>query len=399
MHRDKRDYERARRNRQALSEAGIDGLVCALPVNVLLLTGYWPVVGTSLAICTRDEQVLLLVPEDELALARRGWADEIVTYAAGSLDDLKSITEIVTSELSKIAAGLGIRSIGFENDAVSLPVPYAAVTVFGWSMSKILNGSFPKGQLVPAGNMLARLRSVLTPDEIGRVRIACRIAEDAYLNGRQEIMPDLSEIEVAKAFREGLVPVELPDGARRDGFMFCMSGKNSYLASAAFQFTGRRRLREHDLVLVHCNSYADGFWTDITRTYCIGDPDRRQHEMFEAVFLARDTALDAIAPGVRAADVDARAREVLADRGFGKYFKHGLGHSVGFAAIDHNASPRLHPASSDTLETGMVFNIEPAIYIEDLGGIRHCDMAAVTGAGAELLTPFQKGRESAVIHR
>ena len=94
------------------------------------------------------------------------------------------------------------------------------------------------------------------------------------------------------------------------------------------------------------------------------------------------------ARGVRAADVDAAAREVLASRGFGALFKHSTGHGVGFAAIDAGAQPRLHPASPDVLAAGMVCNVEPAIYIDGYGGIRHCDVVAVTEHGCEVLTPF-----------
>jgi Xaa-Pro dipeptidase len=86
--------------------------------------------------------------------------------------------------------------------------------------------------------------------------------------------------------------------------------------------------------------------------------------------------------------VDGAARAAIEERGFGEGFKHPTGHGVGFAAIDHNAIPRIHPQSGDRLEPGMVFNVEPAIYIEGLGGLRHCDMVAVTENGMELLTPF-----------
>ena len=76
--------------------------------------------------------------------------------------------------------------------------------------------------------------------------------------------------------------------------------------------------------------------------------------------------------------------------GFGDdAFPHGTGHGVGFAAIDHTARPRLHPAADDVLQPGMVFNVEPAIYLEGYGGLRHCDMVVVTPSGAEVLTPFQ----------
>ena len=381
----------------ALIAADLDAFVCALPINVLLLSGYWPVVGTSFAVFTRDGQVLLLVPEDELEIAQNGWADDVVSYSAGSLANLQSTSEMLTDELGKLAAKLSLKMIGFESGAVSVPVSYAAMTLFGWSIQAILSEAFAPAELRPAESELAILRSMLTPDEIVRVRKACKIAEDAFSYVQGELKVGATEIEVASALRERLNPADRHDVTRADGFVFCMSGENAYDASAAFQISRTRRLREHDLVLVHCNSYADGFWTDITRTYCLGDSDQRQRKMYEAVILARDAALDAIAPRMRAKDVDARARDVLTERGFGEAFKHGLGHSVGFTAIDHNAPPRLHPASPDRLEEGMVFNIEPAIYLEGIGGMRHCDMVAVTDNGAELLTPFQNDLESMII--
>ena len=111
--------------------------------------------------------------------------------------------------------------------------------------------------------------------------------------------------------------------------------------------------------------------------------------MYDAVFTARTAALAAIRPGARAADVDRAARDVLTERGFGEYFTHGIGHNVGFSAISPDFPPRLHPASPDLLELGMTFNIEPSIYIEGYGGLRHCDVVTLGADGAEVLTPFQ----------
>ena len=86
--------------------------------------------------------------------------------------------------------------------------------------------------------------------------------------------------------------------------------------------------------------------------------------------------------------MDRAARAVLEERSLGKEFKHATGHGVGFAAIDHNARPRLHPVSDDVLRVGMTFNVEPAVYFDDWGGLRHCDVVTVTHSGAEVLTPF-----------
>jgi Xaa-Pro aminopeptidase len=140
---------------------------------------------------------------------------------------------------------------------------------------------------------------------------------------------------------------------------------------------------------MHANSCANGYWTDITRTYTLGEPDDRKQQLYSAIFEARDGALNAIRPGVCARDVDAAARDSLARSGYAQEFKHSTGHGVGFSAISANALPRLHPASDDVLEVGMVFNVEPAVYFEGYGGIRHCDMVAVGPDGAEVLTDFQ----------
>ena len=143
-----------------------------------------------------------------------------------------------------------------------------------------------------------------------------------------------------------------------------MSGPNSALADAAYARSRERLLQSGDLVMVHCNSYVDGFWTDITRTYVAGRPDRKQEAIYTAVFEARDAALSVTKPGIAAAEVDRAAREVLAQHGYMNEFTHQTGHGVGFDAISHNSRPRLHPKSPDVLEAGMVFNIEPAVYLK-----------------------------------
>ncbi len=398
----KRDEERFERNRQILMEEGLDALICSLPINVLLLSGYWSVMGTSLAIFTKDGKLTLLVPEDELHLAEKGWADEIKTFAAGSLNELRSISEVIKKPLKKVTGKLGIRKgsrIGIEDAALSEPATYAAMNIFGTSFRDLVEEAAVGAELADASNLLTQLCSVLTKTEIGRVKTACAIAARAFESGAETIGAGLSETEVAAEFRHDLSVLgkNFNSVNRAGGFTFCMSGENSYEAFAAFQRSRRRRLSSGDLALVHCNSYADGFWTDISRTFCLGEPSKQQQKMYEAVFAARDESVKAIHPGVRASEVDRAARDVLTQKGFGKKFKHGLGHGVGFHAIDHNAQPRLHPVSPDVLETGMVFNVEPAIYIEDFGGIRQCEMVAVTENGAEILTPFQSHIEQMVI--
>jgi len=386
----------------ALEDAKIDLLVCALPNNVLLTSGYWPVIGGSLSLVTKRGQVVLIVPEDERELAEKSWADRVITFTPSSLKELCTIADAVREPLSAAISDLEIRAgriVAFEDEPICAPAPYLASYSSNVWLIDLLKKLTPFSAVLPASELLPELRAVLTTHEISRVQVACAIAAHAFELGREDIREGLSETELAVLFRMLLTSMAggFKGVQRADGDMFCMSGPNSFEAFASFQRTRFRRLSRGDLVLIHCNSYVDGYWTDITRTYCLGPPDETQVHMLESILEAREAALQVIKPGVKAADVDTAARNVLKHHGFEREFKHGLGHGVGFAAIDHNARPRLHPASDDVLETGMVFNIEPAIYIEGLGGMRHCDMVAVTKNGAEVLTPFQAKASSLIV--
>lgn len=395
-----RDEERIHRIRRTICHAGWDALVCALPANVLLVSGYWPVIGSSLAIATREGRLGLVVPEDERELAQKGWADELQTFEGGTLDEIKDIATAVKKPLADIAGTLELgRIIGIEKDSWNEPSSYAAMHLFGGSLAEVVYEAIPGTHVVPADKEIRAMRTLKTPHEIERLRIACRIAQVAYAKGVEQMHVGLKETEVAARFRE---PLSVSAGnfealERADGFTYCMSGPNAAEAHATYQRSRSRVLETHDLALVHCNSYADGYWTDITRTFCLGQPDQRQSELYEAIFAARASALETIAPGTKTADVDLAARRVIQKHGFLKQFKHPAGHGVGFSAINHNSSPRIHPASDEKLEIGMVFNIEPGIYIDGWGGLRHCDMVAVTEKGPEMLTPFQSRLEELVV--
>ncbi len=396
------DKKRERVNRvgQALRESKMDEIVCSLPMNVLMLSGYWPVVGTGVVVASAEGRIGLLVPEDELDLAKQGWADEIRTFQPGSLDALTTAAEAILDPLRDFAASFSKSPVrvGFESWETSEPASYAAMHFYGESMREVLEKAFHPATLIPADKILASLRARKTEFEVVQIHCACQIAGRAFEHGSGRLKAGQSELEIATMFRAPLSALaDIPEGGRADGFAWCMSGADSALASGAYARSRTKRIQAGDLVLMHCNSYADGYWTDITRTYSMGRLDDRRKRMYDAVFLAREAALAAIRPGVKAANIDKAARDVLEARGFGPQFKHSTGHGVGFGAIDANAQPRLHPKSEDTIEIGMVFNVEPAVYFDGYGGIRHCDLVAATEEGAEVLTPFQCGLEDLVI--
>ncbi len=396
-----RGTERLARIGEALQDARLDALVCTLPTNVLLLSGYWPVVGTAVAVATRDGRVAVLAPEDEHGLATGSWATDVRLYQPGALAHLTSPAAAVLEPLSTLLQDLGLAGgrIGYEDQHCYVQSSYVAMYLVQATLLTVLRTAAPQASFTEAGEPLALLRSSLTGGELEQVRLACSVAEEAFAIGARAIRAGQSEAAVAAAFATPLSVNGLSRSGvqRAGGFVFCMSGPNSALAGGAYARSRARQLQAGDYMLVHCNSYVDGYWTDITRTYCLGRPDARQQAMYEAVFAARAAALDAIRPGVAAVDVDSAARRVLAERGFGKEFTHGVGHNVGFSAISAEYPPRLHPASPDHLAVGMTFNIEPAIYIKGYGGLRHCDVVTVGDKGAEVLTPFQVGMEAMAV--
>lgn len=396
-----RGAERIERIIGALQDAELDALVCTLPTNVLLLSGYWPVVGTAVAVATRDGRIAVLAPDDEQELALHGWATEVRTYQPGSLTQLTSPAAAVREPLAALLQALGVIEgrIGYVDTDTYEQSSYAAMYFFQGAFTGVLAAAAPKAACTTAGAAIARLRSTLTGEELDQVRLACSIAEAAFAGGLRSLRPGATEAAVAATYATPLSVAGLsrPGVERAGGFLFAMSGPNAALAGGAYARSRDRELRSGDFVLVHCNSYVNGYWTDITRTYCLGEPDQRQRAMYAAILAARTAALDAIRPGAAAADVDRAARAVLTERGFGNEFTHGVGHNVGFSAISAEYPPRLHPASPDHLAIGMTFNIEPAIYIKGYGGLRHCDVVTVSAAGAEVLTPFQVGMEAMTV--
>jgi Xaa-Pro aminopeptidase len=386
-----RDHERIARIRRALDTHGLDVIVCGLRANVLMLSGYWPVIGSALTVATRDGAVALIVPSDEAELASKGWADTVHTFEVGSLDSLTTVVDAVRDPLAAAKSNLRIgtaATIGFEGGVAFDPSGYASTFLYGAAVEHLIRDVFTGASLRDATGCLAALQSVLTTRELRRLRTACGVAQLAFEKTAAAIRIGMTEQDVARHLRAGLASAE---HERCDGFAYCMAGPNSARAYAAFQQSSGRAIADGDFVLLHCNSYCDGFWTDITRTFCLGRESQQQRAIRDAVHVARQSALQAIGTGVRAHSVDRAARDVLTARGFGSAFKHATGHGVGFAAINHNAHPRIHPRSDVLLEAGMVFNIEPAVYLPGVGGVRHCDVVVVTESGVECLTPFLTG--------
>jgi len=148
-----------------------------------------------------------------------------------------------------------------------------------------------------------------------------------------------------------------------------------------------KKLQEGELVTIDFGTRVAGYHSDETVTLAIGQIDRKLRQIFDIVLEAHDSALAFIRPEVAICELDAVARDIISAAGFGKYFGHGLGHGVGLEIHEY---PGITSRSSQKLREGMVFTVEPGIYIPDIGGVRIEDTVVVTADGFELLTSIPK---------
>src|SRR5689334_13562294 len=163
-----RDVERIARLTDALERSNLDALVCTLPTNVLLASGYWPVVGTSIAVVTRRGIVHVLAPDDEAELAQQSGADVVETFALGSLDEITTAFDVLRAPLTTIVKDFGSRGsivVGCETGPFVEPASYVGMYFFGTAIHKLLTEILSPEAVRPADKLLAQLRSVLTPTE------------------------------------------------------------------------------------------------------------------------------------------------------------------------------------------------------------------------------------------
>jgi len=232
-------------------------------------------------------------------------------------------------------------------------------------------------ELFPLSDMAEGLRRVKTAREMTKIREAVRIAASALRRASRMRLAGRSEKEVAfelESYMRGL-------GAERPAFgIIVASGPNS---SKPHHLTSERKILKNEPVLVDIGAEYQGYKSDLTRVFFSGKITPLEAKVYETVLTAQEKALEAASAGVPACEVDAAARRHIADSGYGRYFGHSLGHGVG---LDVHELPRISKNENGWLLPGMVFTLEPAVYLPGKFGIRIEDMVLVGGKGTEVLS-------------
>ena len=233
---------------------------------------------------------------------------------------------------------------------------------------------------IDVGRLFLMMRARKAPDEVAKMKKAIDISELALQATLEQVHPGMTERQIAD-----ILTAEMNDrGAQGIAFMLVLTGEKSGLPHGN---TGDRVWGEDEFLLIDFGAKFDDYPADITRTFCVGEPTDQMRAMYDAVYEANKAAREFAKPGVTCEDVDVVARNVIKAAGLGEYFIHRLGHGLGLSVHE---LPNIVEGDKTILEPGMVFTIEPGVYIPQVGGVRIEDNVVVTDDGIEVLTSFPR---------
>ncbi|MEM6854561.1 MAG: Xaa-Pro peptidase family protein [Planctomycetota bacterium] len=352
--------------RKRLSAAGHDALLVTNPVDTRYLTGFIGDDSWTLIPAKRGQPIVLSDNRFEEQIKQE--APHVIAVMRK-----KSLAE----ELDRLTDRRNLQRVAVQRD-------HLTVGQFD-KLRKTLRGR----RLTAWDDGLLEQRAIKTDDEVRLIRKAGKIQQEAFIELLDFIEPGQRESEVA-AFLEYRMRALGADGVSFPSIV--AADANAALPHA---IPGQRKLKKGGIVLIDWGAKYKGYCSDMTRVIALGSMKPKMREIYQVCLEAQLAGIDAIRPGVKLTDVDAAARKIIDDAGYGDYFGHGLGHGIG---LDIHEAPRLSPlAGPGVLEPGHVVTVEPGIYLPGVGGVRIEDDVLVTARGKRVLTDLPKSLESAII--
>lgn len=258
-----------------------------------------------------------------------------------------------------------IKSLVFEEDFVS-------VQTYN-TLREMLSGI----ELIPMSADINRARMIKTDAEVELIAHAEQIGVDAFNHVLGYIKPEVTESEIAAELEYFMKR----QGAQKTSFdTIVLSGARCALPHGV---PGDNKIKNGDFVLMDFGCVYQGYCSDMTRTVAVGEVDKKLKDIYDIVRTAQAAGLEAIKAGITGKAADSAARQVIEERGYGKYFGHSLGHGVG---LQIHELPNLSPKSEIVLKENMIVSCEPGIYIYGYGGVRIEDLVCVQKDGIRNLT-------------
>jgi Xaa-Pro aminopeptidase len=348
---------RLARARAELERVGIDALLVGPSADLRYLTGYHalPLERLTLLVLPAAGEPVLVVPELERPRAEDSGAGDVARIA--SFGETNDPYDLVRAALPK----------GAERFAAGDRM---------WAMFVLaLQTSFPSASFSRSSAITGPLRIRKDEAEIDALRRAGAGADAVAAGLAGEKALGRSELEVSRWISDSLIA----QGHERVNFAIVASGPN---AASPHHEPGERVLQHGDALVCDFGGTVDGYCSDITRTFCVGEPPDEFMDAYAVLAKAQDAAVSAVRPGVAAETVDVAARDVIADAGYGDAFIHRTGHGIG---LEEHEEPYIVAGNAELLAPGMAFSIEPGVYLRGRFGMRIEDIVVVTIDGAERL--------------
>jgi Xaa-Pro aminopeptidase len=342
--------------REALTTEGLDAILITQPENRRYLSGFTGSAG------------VLLISQDQAVLATDFRYYEQVEKQAPDFR-LAKVTGKFETVLPELIQQVEAKRVGFES---------AHLTVDQHQQWQEVTEGF---ELVPTKELVEGIRAIKDGDELGKIKKAIALADEAMTHIVGFIEPGMTEKEVAWELEVFM----RTHGAEKLAFNTIIgSGPNGAMPHAT---VSERVIRTGEPIVMDMGAMVDGYNSDLTRTICAGRADDTFKEIYGVVLEAQLTAERNIRPGMTGKQADAIARKVIENAGYGENYGHGLGHGVGLAVHEKPGVGRL---SEDVLQPGMVFTVEPGIYLLGWGGVRIEDIVVLREDGVEVLTQASK---------
>jgi len=352
--------KRLEKLRGRLAEKAIDGILITQPDNRRYLSGFH---GTAGYLVITNKQAILATDFRYIEQAKEEAPDFTVRQITGSLEKW----------FPGLVGDMGIKRLAFEGGDVTFN--------FHRQITDALKKEKCTVKLVPIEGLVEDIRAVKEPEEIQFIAKASAITDAALEDIESKLKEGMTEKQVAweleKAMREKgseCLPFDI----------IVASGPNASLPHAK---PTDRAIKAGEPIVIDMGARYRGYASDLSRTVCVGRADTKLKEVYNTVLKAQTAAAEAISKGMTGNHADKIARDVIRTAGYGEAFGHSLGHGVGLAAHE---LPRLGPGSKDSLTDGMVFTIEPGIYLTEWGGVRIEDTVVMEGGKVKMITKARK---------
>jgi Xaa-Pro dipeptidase len=358
--------ERQEKARNLMQTSGIDAIVLMPGTSLRYFIGvdWWPSERMLAMVLPAKGKAFLVCPAFEEGRAE----EQLAKSGLASGADIR-IWQEDESPYQRIAQGL--HDLGLSSGTIAMEETVRFV--FSDAIAKVV----PQAKLVSATPVTAGCRMIKSAHEIALVRLACKATMNVYEATFKSLQPGMKDSDIQNLVGSGYERVGFP------GDVTVSIGKNS---GSPHGSTAPQSVGEGSIIMIDDGCEVEGYTSDITRTFVLGKPSDKMKTVFDVVHRAQSAALAAARPGVPCESVDAAARKVITDAGFGpdyKYFTHRVGHGMG---MDIHEWPYLVRGNATPMQTNMMFSDEPGIYIPGEFGIRLEDDMHITENGAELLT-------------